>query len=131
MSLEFTKNIIYNKWLPQIELFPLNYLIVVQYNIALLGEYYTNRKHIYYTNMINAHFTPSQNKDTRYISPPLILPQVYISINECNPKNDINTNTHPIQTQNDIAHIYKKTSRHLIIIPKYTLEWLWKQYKKK
>ena len=35
-------NIIYNKWLPQREIFPLNLPHVIEYNISLLVNYYSN-----------------------------------------------------------------------------------------
>ena len=121
-------NIIYNKWLPQREIFPLNLPHVIEYNISLLVNYYSNKQHTLYRDIINANFTLEQNRDTRYIPQPLNIPLVHISINECNPEKDIKVNACTIQTQNDIAHIYEETGKYLITIPIDRLKWLWKQY---
>ena len=69
-----------------------------------------------------------QNRKTRHIPPPLIIPLALIAINECNPKKDIKVNTPTIQIQNNIAHIYKEIGKHLITIPLDRLKWLWTQY---
>jgi hypothetical protein len=52
----------------------------------------------------------------------------HISIYECNPESDIETNANTIQIHFDVAHIYEDNGRHLITIPKTRLHWLWKQY---
>ena len=121
-------NITYNKWLSQREIFPLNLLHVIEHNTSLLVNYYSNKQHTFYRDIINANFTLEQNRDTRYIPPPLIIPLVHILINECNPEKDIKVNTCTIQIQNDTAHIYKEIGKHLITIPIDRLKWLWKQY---
>ena len=54
-----------------------------------------------------------QQRDTRYVTPATIIPLAHISINECNPENDIETNTNTIQTHFDVAHIYEDNGRHL------------------
>ena len=77
----------------------------------------------YYTN-----FTLEKNRDSRYIPPPLIIPLTHILINECNPEKDIKVDTYSIQTQNDVAHIYKEIRKYLITILIDRLKWLWKQY---
>ncbi len=110
-------NITYNQWIPQRELFPLNQPTVINHNINLLKKYYTKYQHRHYRNIINTHFTPEQTRDTRFIPPPTIIPCAQISITECNPKKDINTNKSTIQTQNEITHIYDDTGKHLITIP--------------
>ena len=121
-------NIIYNKWIPQREIFPLNLPHVIKHNTSLLINYYSNKQHTFYKNIIDANFTLEQNRDTRYIPPPLIIPLAHISINECNPEKDIKVDTCTIQIQNDIAHIYEETWKHFITIPIDRLKWLWKQY---
>ena len=77
---------------------------------------------------MNAYFSTEQQRDTRYVTPATIIPSAHISTNECNPESDIETNTNTIQTQFDVAHIYKDNGRHLITISKTRLIWLWKQY---
>ena len=121
-------NIVYNKWMSQRELFLLNLPNVVEHNNSLLINYYTKKQHTFYTNIINANFSLEQNRDTRYIPLQLVIPLVYISTNECNPERDIKVDTHTIQTQNDVAHIYEETRKYLITIPIDRLKWLWKQY---
>ena len=79
-------------------------------------------------NIINANFTLEQNRDTRHIPPPLIIPLAHISISECNHEKDIKIDTCTIQIQNDTAYIYEETRKHLITIPIDRLKWLWKQY---
>ena len=102
-------NIIYNKWMPQREIFPLNLPHIIEHNTSLLVNYYSKKQHIFYRNIINANFTLEKNRDTRYIPRPLIIPLAHISINECNPEKDIKVNTCTIQIQNDTAHIYEET----------------------
>ncbi len=77
------------------------------YNARLLTQYYTKRQHKHFSNLIKAHFNTEQQRDTRYVTPATIIPLAHISINECNPENDIETNTNTIQTQFDVAHIYE------------------------
>ena len=49
-------NIIYNKWMLQRELFPLNFPNVVEHNTSFLENYYTKKQHTFYTNIINVNF---------------------------------------------------------------------------
>ena len=114
--------------MPQREIFPLNLPHVIEHNTSLLVNYYSNKQHTFYRNIINANFTLEQNRDTRHIPPPLIIPLIHISINECNPEKDIKIDTCTIQIQNDTAHIYEETGKYLITIPIDRLKWLWKQY---
>ena len=90
----------------QREQFSLNISIVVIHNTSLLVNYYNKKQHTYYINIINENFTMEQNRDTRYIYPPLIASLADIFTNECNCKIDIRVNTHSIQTHNEVAYIY-------------------------
>ena len=75
-------NIVYNKWMPQREIFPLNLPYIIEHNTSVLVNYYSNKQHTFYKNIINANFTLEQNRDTsRHIPPPLIIPLAHISIN--------------------------------------------------
>ena len=112
----------------QRELFSLNLPHVIEHNTCLLINYYSKTQHTFYRNIINANFTLEQNRDTRYIPPPLIIPFAHILINECNPEKDIKVDTCIIQIQNDTTHIYEETRKHLISTPIDRLKWLWKQY---
>jgi hypothetical protein len=94
----------------------------------VLTHYYTERQHKHFSNIINAYFTTEQHRDTRYVTPTTIIPLAHISMNECNPENDIETNSDTIQIQFDVAHIYEDNGRHLITTPKTRLMWLWNQY---
>ena len=123
-----TQNNAYNKWRTQRDLFPWYDTHTCIHNIKLLTQYYTQEQHKHYSNLISAHFATEQRRDTRYVTPTTIMPLVHISIHECNPESDIETNTSTIQTQLDVAHIYEDNGRHLITIPKTRLDWLWKQY---
>ena len=121
---------IYNKWIPQRELFPYNLPLVIKHNITLLQDYYTKHRHSYYKNILDAYFTPIQNRDTRFIPPPEIIPHTQITITECNPENDIITTKNTIQTQNEVTHLFEDTGRYLTTIPTTRLKWLWQQYHK-
>ena len=121
-------NRVYNKWIPQKEIFLLNLPHVIEHNTSLLVNYYSNKQHTFYRNIINANFTLEQNRDTRHIPPPLIIPLAHISINECNLEKDIKIDICTIQIQNDTAHIYEETGKSLKTIPMDRLKWLWKQY---
>ena len=79
-----SNNIVFNKWMPQREIFSLNLPHVIELNTSLLVNYYSNKQNTFYKNIINANFTLEQNKDTTHIPPLLIIPLVHISINECN-----------------------------------------------
>ena len=98
------------------------------YNTIQIQHSHTKKQHTLYKNIIQGNDFVTQNKDPRHISPPLNIPLIKISTHECNPKNDINTNTSKIQTQGDNAHIYNETCKHLITIPYDRLTWLWTQY---
>ena len=126
--MEMLSNIIYNKWMPQRELFLLNLPNIIEHNTSLLQNYYFKKQHTFYRNIINANFTLEQNRDTRYIPPPLIIPLAHILINKCNSEKDTKVDTCIIQIQNDVAHIYEETRKYLITIPIYRLKWLWKKY---
>jgi hypothetical protein len=123
-----TNNNTYNKWRTQRDLYPYCEASTCNHNTNLLSQYYIERQHKHFSNIINAYFTTEQHRDTRYVTPTTIIPLAHISINECNPKNDIKTNSDTIQTRFDVAHIYEDNGRHLITIPKARLTWLWKQY---
>ena len=123
-------NIVYNKWIPQREIFPLNLPHVIEHNTSLLLNYYSNKQHTFDKNIIHANYTVEQNRDTRYIPSPSIIPLAHISINECNLEKHIKVDTCTIQIQNDIAHIYEETGKPLITILIDRLKWLWKQYTK-
>ena len=114
--------------MPQREIFLLNLSHVIKHNTSLLVNYYSNKQHTFYRNIINANFTLEKNRDTRHIPLPLIIPLAHISINECNLEKDIKIDTCTIQIQNDTAHIYEEIGKHLITIPIDRLKWLWEQY---
>jgi len=76
----------YFKWMPQREFFPFNLPLVIKHNTNLLTIYYTKYQHKYYKNILNAYFTPTQNRDTRFIPPSLTIPHTHINITECNPE---------------------------------------------
>lgn len=95
----------------------INQPLVIEHNSKLLIEYYIKHQHRYYKNILDANFTPAQNKDTRFIPPPIIIPHIQISIIECNPKTNIITDKNTIQTQNKLTHIYEDARRHLITMP--------------
>ena len=102
-----TNNNTYNKWRTQRDLYPYCEANICNHNTNLLIHYYTERQHKHFSNIINAYFTTEQHRDTRYVTPTTIIPLAHISISECNPENDIETNSDTIQTQFDVAHIYE------------------------
>ena len=106
-------NTIYNKWVPQRDLFPLNHLTVITHNTTLLTEYYTTLQHKYFREILNTHFTPGQNRDTRFIpsSTTVLFTQIFIT--ECNPEKDILTDKDTIQIHNEITHIYEDNGNTL------------------
>ena len=108
------------KKLAQRELFPYHTPRVIQHNTNIILTYFTRKQHTLYENIIRENDLSIQNKGPRHISPPLNIPLVKISTHECNPKKYINTNTNKIQVQDDIAHIYDETCKHLITIPNKT-----------
>lgn len=67
--------------------------------------------------MIQAHFLPKQLCDTWFISKPLTIPMFHIYKNECNLKNNIDSNQNIIQTQHNVAHIHEYNGRYLLTIP--------------
>ena len=67
-------NLIYNKWMPQRTLFPLNLPLVIIHNTKILKEYYIRQQHTYYKNIADSHFTLEQTRDTRFIPPPTKIP---------------------------------------------------------
>ena len=119
---------IYHKWLPQKDLFPWNNQNTINHNILLLTQYYTHKQNQYFTNILQSNFNEEQTRDSRYIPPPQIIPLCHISINECNPDNDIACTQNIIQSQRGVSHIYNNDGRHLTTIPEVRLQWLWKQY---
>lgn len=123
-----TNELIYTKWLSQRVLFLWEHQNTINHNILLLTQYYTHKQHQYYTNILNANFATPQFKDTRHISPPLIIPLCQINITECNPDIDIAHAQPTIQSQHGYSHIYDEDGRHLITIPDQRLKWLWEQY---
>ena len=118
----------YNKWRTQRDLFLYCDTNTSRHNTELLTQYYRIRQYKHFSNISNAYFSTEQQRDTRYVTPATRIPLAHISINECNPESDIETNSNTIQTQFDVAHIYEDNGRHLITIQKTRLLWLWKQY---
>ena len=108
--------------------FSLEYQRITNHNTLILTQHYTREQHQFYHNILQAHFLLEQIRDTRFIPTPIIIPMVQIHTNECNPKNDIDSNHYIIQTQHEVAHLYEKNGRHLITIPQTRLTWLWQQY---
>ena len=123
-----TNNLTYNKWQTQRDLYPYCETNICNHHTNLLTHYYKERQHNHYSTTINTYFSTEQQKDTKYVTPTTVIPLAHISITECNPENDIETNSNTIQIQFDVAHIYEDNGRHLITIPKTRLIWLWKQY---
>ena len=119
-----TSNNTYHKWRIQRDLYPYCDTNTCNHNTNLFTHYYRERQHKHFLNIIKAYFSTAQHKDTRYVTPTTIIPLVHISITECNPENDIETNSNTIQTQFDVAHIYEDNGRHLITILKTRLLWL-------
>lgn len=112
----------------QRDLFPSNYPIILEHNTILIIEYYTKLQHEYYTHIANSHFLPEQNRDLRFITPPMIISLAHISIQECNPEKAIITNKDTIQIKNEQTHLYENTCGYLITIPTTRQRWLWQQY---
>ena len=119
---------IYNKWLPQRDLFPWENQNTINHNILLLTHYYTRKQHLYCTHILNSKFHDAQLRDTRHIPPLQVTPLCHIHINECNPDNDIGRTQPTIQSQHGVLHIYDADGRHLITISEHRLQWLWEQY---
>ena len=108
---------IYNKWLPQKDLFPWNNQPTITHNILLLTHYYIHKQNQYFTNILQVHFNADQLRDTRYIPPPQVIPLCHIHINDCNLDNDIECNQNTIDSQHGVSHIYDSDGRHIIAIP--------------
>jgi hypothetical protein len=83
----------YAKWISQTKLYQIQHQ---NHNLQILKQYYQTRQFQHFTQIIQKSFNTTQNKDTRYITPPTYLPLVKISIIECNPENDIMTTGHTI-----------------------------------
>jgi ribonuclease HI len=121
-------HLIYNKWLPQDTLLPWNNPPILSHHLTLLTQYYKTKQHQHFRNLLQAHFSIIQDRDTRYISPPPTLPLITISTQECNPEKNILTHQPTITTQTNTTHIYDELGTHLITIPLPCLHWLWNQY---
>jgi hypothetical protein len=111
---------------PQRDLFPLNHPTVITHNTTLLTEYYTTLQHKHFREILHTHFTPDQNRDTKFIPPSTTIPLTQIFITECNPEKYILTDKDTIQIHNEITHIYEDTGKHLTSISTDRLKWLWK-----
>jgi hypothetical protein len=98
------------------------------HNYQLLIQYYRARQNKHYNDILNKHFNHPQHQDNRFITPPLHLPLINISITECNPEYDIITTGHTIQVLHDSAYLYDQNGRHLHTITLTRLKWLWNQY---
>ena len=109
-------NTIYNKWVPQKDLFPFNHPTVITHHTALLTEYYKTLQHKHCREILNTHFTPEQNRGTRFIPLPTTIPLTQIFITECNPEKNVLTDKDTIQIQNEITHISENTGKHLTSI---------------
>ena len=112
----FPDETIYNKWLPQKNLFPWNNQNTIHHNILLLTQYYTHKQNHHFTNILQMNFNETQLRDNIYIPPPQAIPLCHIHINECNPNNDIVRIQNTIQNQHGASHIYDDDGRHLITI---------------
>jgi hypothetical protein len=98
------------------------------HNLTLLTHYYTRIQHRTYTNLITIHFLPEQPQGTKYIPPPLALPLIHISNEECHPSRDISTTQSTISITHNQAHIYQNNGKYLLTIPITRLQWLWTQF---
>ena len=70
-------------------------------------------QHKYYRKILNTHFIPEQNIDTRFILPSTTITFIQIFITECNPDKDF------LPTKilyNEIIHIYEDYGKHLTSI---------------
>ena len=114
----------------QREIFPLNHPIVIEHYITLLTIYYKKLQHEHYKHITNTYFFLEQNKDSRFIPPPTTIPLTHIFIKECNPKKYIVSNKYTTQINNEQAHLYEDTGKHLTTISTTRLKWLWQQYNK-
>jgi hypothetical protein len=120
---------IFNKWLPHSTLLPWRSRpAVCTHNLTLLTHYYTQNQHRTYTKIITTHFLPTQHRNTKYILPPLALPLIHISNEECHPSRDINTTQPTITITHNQAYLYQDNGKYLLTIPTTRLKWLWTQY---
>ena len=94
----------------------------IHHNTLLLTQYYTQKQHQYFTNILNIIFNHEQMRDTKYIPPPQTIPLCHIHINDCNREDDITCTQYIIQIQFDTAQIYDNTGHHLITISKTRLK---------
>jgi hypothetical protein len=115
----------YAKWVPQSYMYH-NYY--TNHNYQLLTQYYHTRQIKHYNDILNKHFNHPQHRDNRFITPPLHLPLINISITECNPEYDIITTGYTIQVLHDSAYLYDQNGWHLHTITLTRLKWLWDQY---
>ena len=86
------------------------------HNSNLIRQYYQNIQNIQnklYKEIIQVHHPKEQQRDTRFVTPPIIIPLLQIHINECNLKNDIITTNPTINIYGEQAHIYEDNGRHL------------------
>ena len=51
-------------------LFPWNNQNAINYNILLLTQYYTQKQHKHFTDILNINFNQEQMRDSRYTPPP-------------------------------------------------------------
>lgn len=115
-------NTIYNKSIRQSPLFPQNNHHIVNHNVNLLEQYYTLRQYKHFEKLAHQYFYIPQPHNFCFISLPLHLPLVKISISDCNPQKNILTHHHSIHIQQTLTHLYD------IIIPLSKFYWLWTQY---
>jgi hypothetical protein len=121
----FDNNITYAKWIPQSYIYQNCH---ANHNYQILLQYYHTRQIKHYNELIRKQFNSSQHRDTRFITPPIHLPLVKISITEYNPEYDIITIGHTIQVLHNSAYLYDQSGRHLHTIPLTRLKWLWAPY---
>jgi hypothetical protein len=118
-------NIAYVKWTTQSHIYQNHH---ANHNYQILLQYYHTRQTKHYSELIIKQFNSLQQKDNRFITPPLHLPLVHVSITECNPEYDIITTRHTIQVLHNSAYLYDHDGRHLYTITLTRLKWLWDQY---
>jgi hypothetical protein len=114
-------NITYAKWVSQSYIYQNRH---ANHNYQILLQYYHTRQTKHYNELIRKQFNSPQHRDSRFITPPIRLPLVNISVTECNPEYDIITTGHTIQVLYDSAYLYDQNGRHLHTIPLTRLKWL-------
>ena len=97
----------------------------LQPNPTILPKHPNKR---FYKEIIQAHHIKEQQRNTRFVTPPIIIPLLQIHINKCNPQNDIITTIPTINIDGEQAHIYEDNRRPFFSIPTSRLQWLWNQY---